>query len=169
MERLKVSSLTMKNFVTPHQNTIAQFSDYQAAQNALSMLREGGLPIDKFSVVPEALDPNPTFNDTEAAKGAGVGAMTGAAFGGSVGGLIAYVSSLSTGSESFNWVGLVLAGSGVGALAMSILGAFSGTNVHKNQMASATDQYVLIADVTPAELEQAQLLLQKSDASITPN
>ena len=160
----------MKNYVKSHQNTIAQHLNYQVAQDALSTLQKAGFPPDQFSVIPQALDPNSSFNETEAAKGAGVGALTGAAFGGLAGGLIAYASSLATGlnSGSTHWAGLVLAGSGIGALAIGILGAFTGTNVSKNQTASE-QQYILLADVTPDELEQAQTLLQESGISITPN
>jgi len=166
---LQSGSLTMKNYVKPHQNTIAQFLDSQTAQTALDTLQKAGFPPEQFSVIPQALDPNSSFNETEAAKGAGVGAVTGAAFGGLAGGLIAYASSLSIGLDlGAAWVGLVLAGSGVGALAMSILGAFTGTNIPKNQTVS-NQQYTLIADVTPAELEQAQTLLQESGIPVTPN
>ena len=167
----------MKNFVKPHQNTIAQSLDYQTAQLALSTLQKAGFPPEQFSVIPQVLDPNSSFSETEAAKGAGVGAMTGTIFGGLMGGLIAYASSLSLGSDlggsgldSLHLIGLVLAGSGVGALAVSILGALTGVNVHKNQVVSVgAEQYILIADVTPDELEQAQMLLQASGVSVTPN
>jgi hypothetical protein len=160
----------MKNYVKPHQNTIAQSLDYQTAQNALSTLQSAGFPPEQFSIIPQSLDPNSSFNETEAARGAGVGAMTGAAFGGLAGGLIAYTSSLAIGLNlgSAHWVGLALAGSGIGALAISILGAFTGTNIPKNQTASE-QQYILIGDVTPALLEQAQTLLQENGISITPN
>ena len=177
-----VNILTMKNFVKPHQNTIAQSLDYQTAQLALSTLQKAGFPPEQFSVIPQVLDPNSSFKETEAAKGAGVGAMTGTVFGGLIGGLIAYASSLSLGSDlgssdlgssdldSLHLIGLMLAGSGVGALAVSILGALTGVNVHKNQVVSAgAEQYILIADVTPDELEQAQMLLQESGISVTPN
>jgi len=167
---LQSISLTMKNYVKPHQNTIAQSLDYQTAQIALGTLQKAGFPPEQFSVIPQTLDPNSSFNETEAAKGAGVGAMTGAAFGGLAGGLIAYASSLSIGLDlgATPWIGLVLAGSGVGALAMSILGAFTGTNISKNQTASE-QQYILLADITPDELEKAQTLLQESGVPITPN
>jgi predicted lipid-binding transport protein (Tim44 family) len=161
----------MENFVKPHQNTIAQSLDYQTAQLALSTLQKAGFPPGQFSVIPQDLDPNSSFNETEAAKGAGVGAMTGTVFGGLMGGLIAYANSLSVGSDlgSLHLVGLVLVGSGVGALAVSILGAFTGMNVHKDQAAEAAVQYILIANITPAELEQAQILLQGNGISVTPN
>jgi hypothetical protein len=162
----------MKNFKTPHQNTIAQSLDYQTAQFALSTLQKSGFPPEQFSVIPQALDPNSSFNETEAAKGAGVGAMTGSVFGGLLGGLIAYASSLAVGSDlgSSHLLGLVLAGSGVGALAVSILGALTGVNVHKDQEASASvEQYIIIADITPDELGQAQMLLQENGISVTPN
>jgi hypothetical protein len=162
----------MKNFVKPHQNTIAQSLDYQTAQFALSTLQKAGFPPEQFSVIPQALDPNSSFDETEAARGAGVGASTGAIFGGLMGGLIACASTLSIGSDLglLHLVGLVLAGSGVGALAVSILGALTGGNVHKDQEISATvEQYILIADVTPDELGQAQMLLQKNGISVTPN
>ncbi len=162
----------MKNFRTPHQNTIAQSLDYQTAQLALSTLQKAGFPPEQFSVIPQVLDPNSSAKETEAAKGAGVGAMTGAAFGGLAGGLIAYASTLAVGSDSdsSHLVGLVLAGSGVGALAVSILGALTGVNVHKGQEPSTTvGQYILIADITPDELGQAQELLQENGIPITPN
>ena len=167
----------MKNFIKPHQNTIAQSLDYQTAQLALSTLQKAGFPPEQFSVIPQALDPNSSFNETEAAKGAGVGAMTGAAFGGLMGGLIAYASVLSLGSDlgssdlgSSHLVGLVLAGSGVGALAVSILGGLMGVNIHKDQDTPASvEQYILLADVTPDELGQAQMLLQENGISVTPN
>jgi hypothetical protein len=162
----------MESFVKPHQNTIAQALDYQTAQLALSTLQNAGFPLEQFSVIPQALDPNSSVNETEAAKGAGVGAMTGAIFGGLMGGLIAYASTLSTGSalSSTHLIGLVMVGSGIGALAIGILGALTGGNVHKNQDVSApVEQYVLIADITPDELGQAQALLQNNGILVTPN
>jgi hypothetical protein len=165
-------NILMKNFRTPHQNTIAQSLDYQTAQLALSTLQKAGFPPEQFSVIPQALDPNSSFNETEAAKGAGVGALTGSVFGGLVGGFIAYASSLTVGSDldSSHLLGSVLAGSGVGALAVSILGGLTGVNVHKDQEASAVvEQYIIIADITPDELGQAQILLQENGIPITPN
>ncbi|MBW4515731.1 MAG: hypothetical protein KME11_10945 [Timaviella obliquedivisa GSE-PSE-MK23-08B] len=162
----------MKNFVNPHQNTIAQSLDYQTAQLALSTLQKAGFPSKQFSVIPESLDPNSSINETEAAKNAGVGALTGTVLGGLVGGLIALAGSFSSGSDlaPLHLTGLVLAGNGVGALAISILGVFIGINVQKDQTDPTTAmQYVLVADVTPDELKQAQILLQESGISVTPN
>lgn len=162
----------MKNFRTPHQNTIAQSLDYQTAQLALSTLQNAGFPPQQFSVIPQALDPNSSSNETEAAKGAGVGAMTGAVFGGLIGGLLAYASTLSNGFEldPLHLIGLVLVGSGVGALAVSILGALAGVNVRKDQEnLTEVGQYIIVADVTPDELGQAQMLLQEKGITITPN
>lgn len=174
-ERSKITLLVnslMKNFIKPHQNTIAQSLDYQTAQLALSTLQKAGFPAEKFSILPQVLDPNSSVNETEAARGAGVGAMTGAVFGGLTGGFIAYASTLSIGSglTSFHLIGLVLAGSGVGALAVGVLGALTGGNVHKDQEASASaEQYALIADITPDELGQVQILLQENGIAVTPN
>ncbi len=162
----------MENFIQPHQNTIAQSLDYQTAQLALSTLQEAGFPPKQFSVMPQALDPNSSVNETEAIKGAGVGAMTGAVLGGSMGGLIAYASTLPTGTDlgSTHLIGLVIAGSGVGALAISILGALTGGNVHKDQAVPAsTKQYILVADITPDELGHAQALLQRNGIPVTLN
>ncbi|NJR41241.1 MAG: hypothetical protein HC781_23360 [Leptolyngbyaceae cyanobacterium CSU_1_4] len=89
-----------------------------------------------------------------------------------IGGLIAFASSLSNGSDlsALHLVGLGLAGSGVGALAVGILGAFTGTNVHKVHPDQAANiQYVLVADITPTELKKAQILLQESGIPVTPN
>jgi hypothetical protein len=164
----------MKNFKAPHQNTIAQSLDYQTAQLALSTLQKAGFPPEQFSVIPQALDPNSSLNETEVAKGAGMGAITGSIFGGLVGGLMGYASSLAADSDlgSSHLLGLVLAGSGIGALAVSILGALTGGNVRKDkdqEASTSVEQYIIIADITPDELGQAQMLLQENGIPVTPN
>lgn len=162
----------MKNFVTPHQNTIAQALDYQTAQLALSTLQKAGFPPEQFSVIPQTLDPNPSINETEAAKAAGMGATAGAVFGSLMGGLIGYGSILSTGTPSSlsHLIGLALAGSGVGALGASILGALTGGYVRNDKnVPASTVQYILVADITPEELRLAQELLQNSGIPTTPN
>jgi hypothetical protein len=159
-------------FVQPHRNTIAQSLDYQTAQSALTTLQSAGFPPEQFSLMPEELDPNPSVNETEAAKGAGIGATSGAVLGGLVGGMIALGSTLAMGSEfsTTHLIGLILAGSGVGAVAVSILGALTGANVHKGQEVTAPiQQYVLVADITQDDLIRAQTLLQEEGIAVTPN
>jgi hypothetical protein len=159
-------------FVQPHRNTIAQSLDYQTAQSALTTLQSAGFPPEQFSLMPEELDPNPSINETEAVKGAGVGASSGAVLGGLVGGMIALGSTLAMESEfsATHLIGLILAGSGVGAAAVSILGALTGANVHKGQEVTAPiQQYVLVADITQDELIRAQTLLQDEGIAVTPN
>jgi hypothetical protein len=162
----------MKNFIQPHQNTIAQSLDYSAAQAAIAALQAADFPPEQFSLIPEEIDPNVAVGQTEAAKGAGVGATTGAVFGGLMGGLIAYASMLSAGNplSTTHLLGLVLAGSSVGAAAVSILGALTGANVHQGQDTSVPNQYyVLVADVSQDELLKAQKVLQEAGVEVVPN
>jgi hypothetical protein len=162
----------MKNYVQPHQNTIAQFLDYQTAQSAFSTLQSAGFSLEQFSLVPEETDPNATINETEAAKGAGAGAMTGAVFGSLMGGLFAYAGTLSgsTPLDATHLIGLMLAGSGVGAAAVGLLGALTGVNVHKGQDTSTPiQQYALLANVDQGELMRAQEVLQQAGITTSPN
>jgi hypothetical protein len=72
--------------------------------------------------------------------------------------------------SSTHLIGLILAGSGVGAAAVGILGALTGANVHKGQEVTAPiQQYVLVADVSQDELIKAQSLLQEEGIAVTPN
>jgi hypothetical protein len=162
----------MENFVQPHRNTIAQSLDYKTAQSALSVLQAAGFPAEQFSLMPEELDPNSSINQTEAAKGAGVGAMSGSLFGSLMGGLVAYGSTVTAGAEltPTHLIGLALAGAGIGAVSVSILGALTGANVHKGQEVTApVQQYILVAEVNQDELIKAQALLQQEGIPVTPN
>jgi hypothetical protein len=162
----------VENYVQPHQNTIAQSLDYRTAQSALSALQSADFSLEQFSLMPEEIDSNATINETEAAKGAGAGALTGSVFGSLMGGLFAYAETLS-GSvllDTTHLLGLMLAGSGVGAAAVSILGALTGVNVHKGQDTTAPiQQYALLANVDQGELMKAQEVLQQAGITTLPN
>lgn len=118
----------------PNRNPIGLFANLESAESARQALQEAGFARDRISLVPRSLDPNPPVRDTEAKNSAGPGALMGTAFGAIGGLMVGYVSLVLPNTPIVHVssvVALVLAGSGIGAAMGGLIGAVTGTYVHK--------------------------------------
>ncbi len=131
----------MTQSVQTQGSPVGSFPNLQAAEAALNALKEANFSTEQFSVVPGA----PPLADTKAKTNAKAGAITGTVLGGLVGFILGFIA-LGAGIPGFDPVpsllGLVLAGSGVGAASMSLAAAMTGVNVRKDDEAAAIAQTI---------------------------
>lgn len=114
------------------QQTIGVFYDESTAEAAQQVLQEAGFAQDQLSIQIETPEPNQPIRETQAGNSVKGGAIIGTLFGGMVGFFIGVVTkSLPETSVSLqlNPLALALAGSGIGALGFSLMGAALGVNV----------------------------------------
>lgn len=151
----------------PNQNPVALFEDQEAAEAARQALQAAGFAAEQVSLVPRSLDPNPPVRDTEARKSAGGGAIVGSLFGAIAGFLVGYISLILPRTPIIdigNVVGLVLAGSGVGAAMGGLIAMVTGTYVHKGevepQYAQMKQQFLIFVDGDADAQRRAREIMQ---------
>ncbi|MBV8882521.1 MAG: hypothetical protein JO235_00765 [Chroococcidiopsidaceae cyanobacterium CP_BM_RX_35] len=160
----------------------------QAAESALSKLRDSGFSMAQVSVVTKDLDQAEQLESADisdpvadkAKAGATTGAVTGTALG-SLGGLLVGLSTLAVsgvgpviaGGTVGTTLATTLAGSGIGAAAGGIAGGLGGAlagflglseeqaSVYGTRLSCG--DYVVIVDGTRAEIEQAESNLSHQD------
>lgn len=153
------------------QQTIGVFYDEQVAEAAQQALQEAGFDQNQLSIQLETPQPNQPVRETQAQNSVKGGAIIGTLFGSMVGFFIGVVTkSLPETSVSLqlNPLALALAGSGVGALGFSLMGAALGVNVPEtasNVSGSGDDlvyKYrVLLSGTTEDVLRAAEILRQR--------
>jgi hypothetical protein len=150
------------NSLTP----LAIFPDRETAEAAYSTLQEAGFAAERLSVKSQDIAPSPPVEDTEAQRSAGGGAIAGAIFGALAGLLLSVVSTQTEGTAALgplnNLIGVVLAGSGVGAAGGSLIAALMGASVYRGETRMdyiEPVRYIISAEGNSEELERAKAVL----------
>lgn len=147
---------------------LAIFPDRPTAEAAHNALQEAGFSAEQLSLVTQDIAPSPPVEKTEAQRSAGGGAMAGAMFGALAGLLLSVVSTQTLGTAAWgatsNLIGMVLAGSGIGAVGGSAIAALMGASVYSGE--SRMDyinpvRYLVLAEGTTEELAKAKAVLEQ--------
>ncbi|MBI4780624.1 MAG: hypothetical protein HY785_04810 [Oscillatoriophycideae cyanobacterium NC_groundwater_1537_Pr4_S-0.65um_50_18] len=149
-----------------YQSIVFSFSEQQVAEDALQALQTAGFTQEQLQLNSQT----PPVPQTEAKKSGGKGAIVGALAGGLIGLIFGYakVNLAETANVGLlgDSLGMVLAGSLVGAAAMSIIAAMSGVNVIRDQVGTETSALTPIFLVSvnasqPEEIAKAQSILEQ--------
>ena len=167
-----MTSTLEPNPLEPYQSIAATFSEQQVAEKAISALQKAGFPQENLVLNPQT----PPISQTEAQTSGGKGAIVGTVAGGLVGLIFSYAKVyLVEGSVNpvSDTIGIVLAGSLVGAIGMSIVAAMSGVNVLKDQVGTETSALdpIFLVSVTvsqPDDLTKAKEILEQYGSQIQP-
>jgi uncharacterized membrane protein len=161
----------MPQLIKPHQNSLASFSDRFLAEAAVQTLESAGFAREHLAIVPESISPEPAVKETEAISSAGSGAIAGTVFGCMAGLLLGFmkvagadVNAAVTGIDPLQvFVGMTLAGAGVGAAGGGLIAALSGASVRKDAvetLAKPVESYIVVAEqITPEQVIQAKQIL----------
>jgi uncharacterized membrane protein len=160
----------MPQLIRPHQNSLASFSDRFLAEAAVQTLESAGFAREHLAIVPESLNPEPAVKETEAISSAGSGAIAGTVFGCMAGLLLGFMKVAGadvdavTGIDPLQvFIGMTLAGAGVGAAGGGLIAALSGASVRKDAvetLAKPTESYIIVAEqITPEQVIKAKQIL----------
>lgn len=160
----------MTNVMASNPNIVGAFVDQQVAEKAIVALEHLGLSGDHFSLALQT----PPVTETKAAKNAGKGAIAGALCGAIIGFILSYArtnfaETVSSDDPIRNLVGMILAGSLVGAAAFGLMEAMTGVNVMKEGddiSALKPNFLVFVKDLQPEEVTQAKRILIEHGSQI---
>lgn len=160
---------------------VGVFNSRQAAESALTELRDSGFSMDRVSVIAKDLDQNDQLAGADvsdrvgnqAREGAGAGAVTGTALGG-LGGLLVGLGALAIpgigpivlAGAGATALATTAAGAGIGAAAGGLVGGLVGLGVPEerarvyNERISRGD-YLVMVDGTEAEIQRAATVLSR--------
>ncbi len=151
----------------PTQHPIGLFSDLKMAESTLNALQEAGFASERIALVPQT----PPIPATEAKKSGSRGAIAGAVGGGLAGLTLSLTKIMAVGgipdvTPARNMIGMMLAGSLVGAVGMGLIAAMNGVNVRREKdgadAAGLIQDFVLFArDLQPDELKRAREIAQQ--------
>ncbi|MCY7393199.1 MAG: hypothetical protein LH647_17405 [Leptolyngbyaceae cyanobacterium CAN_BIN12] len=149
---------------------IGTFSDQQAAEKALVTLEHSGFPAENFSLALQT----PPVTATKAAKNGGKGAIAGALCGAIVGFILGYArtnlaETASSDDPIRNLIGMILAGSLVGAAGFGLMAAMTGVNVMKDsdEVSALTPSFlVFVKDLQTEEVTKAKEILAQYGSQI---
>ncbi|MEX0270631.1 hypothetical protein AB3R30_15925 [Leptolyngbyaceae cyanobacterium UHCC 1019] len=150
---------------------IGAFADQQIAEKALNALQESGLPAENFSLALQT----PPVSATKAGKNAEKGAIAGALCGAIVGFILSYgrtnfAQTISSDSSIRNMIGMILAGSLVGAAGLGVMAAITGVNVMKQDGAEISalepNFLVFVKDLQSEDIVKAKRILIQNGSQI---
>ena len=149
---------------------IGAFSDQQAAEKALVTLEHSGFPAENFSLALQT----PPVTATKAAKNGGKGAIAGALCGAIVGFILSYArtnfaETVTSDDPIRNLIGMILAGSLVGAAGFGSIAAMTGVNVMKDsdEVSALTPSFlVFVKDLQTEEVTKAKEILAQYGSQI---
>lgn len=150
---------------------IGAFANQQIAETALNALQESGLPAENFSLALQT----PPVTETEAGNNAGKGAIAGALCGAIVGFILSYArtnfaQTVNSDSPIRNMIGMILAGSLVGAAGLGVMAAITGVNVVKQngaEISALTPSFVVFAkDLQLEDIVKAKRILIENGSQI---
>ncbi|MFB2768233.1 general stress protein [Pelatocladus sp. BLCC-F211] len=165
--------------VGKHQRAVGVFSNRNAAEHALTELRDAGFNMNKISVIVKDSDRTGDVAGVDTQKGVGnkadEGAAAGAVTGGILGGLTGLLVGLGTlaipgvgpillAGELATTLATTAAGAGIGAAAGGLLGALVGLGIPEerarvyNERVSRGD-YLVMVEGTEAEIRRAESIL----------
>jgi hypothetical protein len=158
--------------LTSRQYPVATFSEQEMAENAVKILAQSNFSTDRLALLPQSLEP--TVNETKAAGNAKSGAIAGSLTGAIAGLWFGYVSLYGDTANIIepvrHWVGIALAGSGIGAAGGSLLAAITGSNVVKASVATdytnQVQSYAVFLHGTAEEVVRARETLQAQGIDI---
>lgn len=166
--------------VGKHQRAVGVFSNRNAAEHALTELRDAGFSMNKVSVIVKDSDRTGDIAgvDTQERVGnkADEGAATGAVTGGILGGLTGLLVGLGTlaipgvgpillAGEVATTLATTAAGAGIGAAAGGLLGALVGLGIPEERARVYNDRvsrgdYLVIVEGTEEEIRRAESILR---------
>jgi hypothetical protein len=160
---------------------VGVFNSRQAAESALTELRDSGFSMDRVSVIARDMDQNDQLAGADvsdrvgnqAREGAGAGAVTGTALGG-LGGLLVGLGALAIpgigpivlAGAGATALATTAAGAGIGAAAGGLVGGLVGLGIPEdrarvyNERVSRGD-YLVMVDGTEAEIQRAATVLSR--------
>jgi hypothetical protein len=150
---------------------VGAFADRRAAETGLNALQESGLPAENFSLALQT----PPVTETEAGKNAGKGAIAGALCGAIVGLILSYArtnfaQTVSSDSPVRNMIGMILAGSLVGAAGFGVMAAITGVNVVKQdgaEISALTPSFLVFAkDLQSEDITKAKRILIQNGSQV---
>ncbi|MGI2906103.1 hypothetical protein [Tolypothrix sp. VBCCA 56010] len=163
---------------------IGVFSHRRDAEAAIGDLRDGGISLDRVSIIGKNADHNlgdrvggvsvnDRLDDNKADDGAKAGAVTGGALGG-LGGLLVGLGTLAIpgigpvllGGAAATAIATALTGGAIGAAAGGIAGALVGLGIPEKNAKVYNDRinrgdYLVIVDGTDAEVHRAEEILRR--------
>ncbi len=157
-----------------HQRAIGVFSHRQAAEDALTELRDSGFDLNQISLIAKNADStHSSLAGNKADEGAKAGAVTGGALGG-LGGLLVGLGALAIpgvgpvllGGAAATALATTLTGGAIGAAAGGIGGALVGLGIPEARAKVYSDRfqkgdYIIIVDGTAAEIHKAEAILKR--------
>jgi hypothetical protein len=170
--------------VMNHRRAIGVFSTSQAAEQALTELRDARFPMDRVSIIgrnTDHLDASHNIGETHVqdlseTTHVDEGLKTGAAAGGAVGGLTGLLVGLGTlaipgvgpillAGATATALATTLAGGAIGAAAGGLVGGLIGLGIPEDRARVYHDyvtrgEYLVIVDGTDAEINQAESILK---------
>lgn len=149
---------------------MGDFANATLAHQAISHLREAGVPPDDISVIIEEPHVDPTRDDNTGDVTAG--AVTGGVTGAILGSLAGWILSLGTwdlfgvGSlAAENGAGATFAGAAAGAALLGLLGAIAGLNFNSDSRSVIHEGDVLVTVLARAmPVERIESLMRENDA-----
>lgn len=160
----------MTQAIEPNQHRLGEFSEQRAAEIALKALQEAGFSSERVSL----LTKTPTIPATEAKNSGVKGAIVGALTGGLAGLVLNMAKVSAVGGipdvDPFrNAIGMVLAGSFIGAASIGVIAAMTGVNVRRGkdedgvEAAALIPNFVIFAkDLQPDEVSQAKAIVRQN-------
>lgn len=157
-----------------HQRAIGVFSHRQAAEDALTELRDAGFDLGQISLIAKNADTtHSSLAGNKADEGAKAGAVTGGALGG-LGGLLVGLGALAIpgvgpvllSGAAATALATALTGGAIGAAAGGIGGALVGIGIPEERAKVYSDRfqkgdYIIMVDGTAAEIHQAEAILKR--------
>jgi hypothetical protein len=156
----------MAQVVDPASTVLEVFNNQESAQQALQVLSGAGFASEKFSIVAQ----DPTIPETEAKQSGAQGAIAGSLFGAFIGLFLSYikdtgVNQAPTVDPISNTLGMVLAGSLVGAAGIGLMAAITGGNVRRKggkteAVVAQPDFFLLAKDLPDEDIVRIKTMLQ---------
>jgi hypothetical protein len=177
--------LEKKMIATNHKRSVGIFSSHQAAENALTELRDDGFAMSQVSVIAqnaERLEQSSQIGATQVqdltdANQSEEGAKTGAATGGVLGGVTGLLVGLGTlaipgvgpvmlAGATATAIATTLTGGAIGAAAGSLVGGLIGLGIPEERAQVYHDHvvrgnYLVIVDGTDADILRAETILKR--------
>ncbi|MBE9178410.1 hypothetical protein IQ268_07385 [Oculatella sp. LEGE 06141] len=162
---------------TQYRRAVGSFDSQQAAEAAQTQLQSAGFSPDHLSLTTQAIDPNPSSNQTQSGRSAGGGAIAGTLLGAMAGLLLSLAGQDFPGltpasfmQPSGFFIGVMLLASGVGAAAGAALGGFSGLNAPASRQdpdrTRLSHKYLLAIEGTEPDVHKAEEIVRQQGGLI---
>jgi hypothetical protein len=153
------------------------FADQSSAEAAKQALQQAGFAANRVATEEQAIDPNPSVQDSRAREGARGGAIVGALFGAIVTFLLTRVGISLPGNSPIAVTDpdqpafiVLLLGIVAGSAAGALLGALSGVNAPKRAGTTSAElarKYLVKVEGSGDELDRAKDILRQQGSEIS--